>query len=53
MNISDILTSGGGEKHFSFEVLPPLKGTASTYTANSRTDSMSAYVCAVVRARWP
>ena len=29
MNISDILTSGGGEKHFSFEVLPPLKGTGT------------------------
>lgn len=29
MNISDILTSGGDEKHFSFEVLPPLKGTGT------------------------
>lgn len=29
MNISDILTSSGGEKHFSFEVLPPLKGTGT------------------------
>jgi len=29
MNIAEILTAGDGEKHFSFEVLPPLKGTGT------------------------
>ena len=29
MNIKDILNSADGSKHFSFEVLPPLKGTGT------------------------
>ena len=29
MNIAEILTAGDGKKHFSFEVLPPLKGTGT------------------------
>ena len=29
MNIAEILTAGDGTKHFSFEVLPPLKGTGT------------------------
>lgn len=29
MNISEILTANDGKKHFSFEVLPPLKGTGT------------------------
>lgn len=29
MNIAEILTTGDGKKHFSFEVLPPLKGTGT------------------------
>ena len=29
MNIAEILTAGDGKKHFSFEALPPLKGTGT------------------------
>lgn len=29
MNIAEILAAGDGKKHFSFEVLPPLKGTGT------------------------
>ena len=29
MNIKDILNSADGSKHFSFEVLSPLKGTGT------------------------
>lgn len=29
MNIAEILIAGDGKKHFSFEVLPPLKGTGT------------------------
>ena len=29
MNIAELLTHGDGTTHFSFEVLPPLKGTGT------------------------